>query len=383
MKIRVLHIIDQYKIGGPGKTILNSARFIDKQRYEIHIGAFVPDLSVGTELSRKVEDEKIPHVFLPDVRGLSIRNILRLRSYIRKNRIDIYHCHGYKSEIYAHLLKVFYGSPVFVATYHGWITNSMSMKFKVKATQLFSFLLDGIIAVAEDVYAKLPMSAKTFTQCRVIHNAIVIEDYTEDNCRKEVRSQNGIDDGEFVVGVIGRMSPEKGGYEAIDAISYLNRIGIKVRLMMVGDGPLKNELESYAMKQKLSAMVIFTGHVHPVRNLYAALDMVVSPSYTEGISNVILEAMTLRKPVVATAIGGTPEIIQNGINGMLVPSRDAKTIGDAIATLIQKPDLVTGLTKAGYSTIIEHFEFSKRMLKVESFYENVQARSAHTTDSLK
>ncbi len=371
MTHRVLHIIDQYKIGGPGKTILNSARFIDKERYEIHVATFLPDGAGHTELSHKISAEKIPLLYLRDVRGLSLDNLVRLRAYIRRHQISIFHCHGYKSEFYAYLLKLFYGGPVLVGTYHGWITNNWSQKAIVKATQLFSFFFDGIITVADDLLQKLPRTTKAWTTCCVIHNAIVLDDYPQGGCRAAIRKRYGIGDDEFVLGVVGRLSLEKGCFEAIDALVHLQRHSITARLMMIGDGPLRHALAQYAQRQGVNEQVVFTGHVHPVKPLYEALDIVVSPSYTEGISNVILEAMALRKPVVATSVGGTPEIIATNRNGILVPPRDAAALANAVAAIVRDPDLKQRLIQNGYATLISHFEFRQRMRKMESFYGDI------------
>lgn len=371
MTLRVLHIIDQHKIGGPGKTIVNSARFSDKQRFEIHVATFLPGGNLNTELSREICSKNIPHLFLIDVPGINIENFNRLREYIRRCKISILHCHGYKSEVYAYMLKLCCRSLIFVATYHGWITNDRSQKVIVKITQLFSFLFDGIITVAYDILQKLPKITKAWTICRVIHNAIVLEDYIVSGSRQAVRNQYGIRDDEFVIGVIGRLSPEKGCIEAIDALSNLKRISIKARLMIIGDGPLKHDLVQYARDQKIDGQIVFTGHVHPVHPLYMALDLVISPSYSEGISNVILEGMAFRKPIIATAVGGTPEIITNNINGILIPPRDSSALSDAIAVFIKDLKVKHRLVESGYETIINHFDFKQHQQKVENFYEDI------------
>ena len=97
MTRQILHVIDQYKIGGPGKTILNSARFIDQSRYRTHVATFLP-VNAETELNRRIREQAIPALYLPDRRGLSIQTLAALRRYIRQEGIHILHCHGYKSE---------------------------------------------------------------------------------------------------------------------------------------------------------------------------------------------------------------------------------------------------------------------------------------------
>lgn len=375
MTKRILHIIDQYKIGGPGKTILNSVRFIDQLNYEIHVATFLPNGTESTELSKKVCETGIPHLFLPDVRGLSMRNLHALRSYIRKHKIGIFHCHGYKSEIYAHLLKSFCRSTVFVITYHGWIEKNLSSKMIVQVTKLLSFRLDGIIAVANEMLTKLPAITKRRNVLHVIHNAVVIEDYPPGDERQAVRRRYGIGSDELVLGVIGRLSPEKGCLEAVDALVHLHGQGIPARLMMIGDGPLKVDLINHVRGHGLEDRVVFTGHVHPVHPLYTALDIVVSPSRTEGISNVILEAMVFRKPVVATRVGGTPEIITDSHNGILVPPGDAKALCNAVEKIALDSNLSNRIVENAYTTIHSHFEFKQRMRKVERFYEEVMAVS--------
>jgi glycosyltransferase involved in cell wall biosynthesis len=234
-------------------------------------------------------------------------------------------------------------------------------------------VIDGIIPVANDLFNKIPRWTKMIRPCRVIHNAIVIEDYKKENHREQIRRKHGIEADDLVLGVIGRMNPEKGCFEAIDSLTHLREMGIHPRLMMIGDGPLKEDLLGYSNKRGVAEQMVFTGHVNPVGPYYAAVDIVVSPSYTEGISNVILEAMACKIPVIATAVGGTPEIITHGVNGLLINPGNAKDISEAVSAIVNNPETTQRMTQAGFTTILENFEFGRRMRKVEKFYEIVLA----------
>lgn len=371
MKIKVLHLIDQYKIGGPGKTIINTARFVDNDIYEIQLATFLPSGNESTELYKKAIAEKIPVLYLKDIRGISINNIKILNRYLRRNKISIISCHGYKSEFYAYLLKCIYSTPIYIVTYHGWIINNFSQKAIVKTTKILSFLHDGIITVSDDILKKLPKTTKLWTKCKVIHNAIVLEDYLPKNFRDQVRKNYGLNEKDFVVGFIGRMSHEKGCFDAIDCIAKMIPQRKNIRLMMVGDGPLKEKLIQYVKTRKLENEVIFTGHVNPVLPYLEVLDMILSASYTEGISNVILEAMALRKPVVATAVGGTPEIIKHGFNGLLVAPHDSNALKNAIEQILADEKLKERIVEASYQRIVEEHDFKERTRKVLGFYNEL------------
>jgi glycosyltransferase involved in cell wall biosynthesis len=370
--INILHFIDHYRVGGPGKTIINSARFIDRGKFRIHVGTFASQGEDLTEFQKFVQCENIPLLTLPDRRGFEFKTLKRLYSYVTEKSINILHSHGYKSDIYGFLIKCLRPTMKLVTTQHGWITNNRFQKLYIQLDFLIFRFFDGVILVSEEMLKKLPSSTTRRVPCTVIHNALVLSDYSIKDNRAFIRTELKIGDEEIVIGVIGRLSPEKGCFDMLRSFSLLhNGMDIGVKLIFVGEGVLREKLEQRIAQLSLNESVILAGYRNPIQPVYEALDILVCPSQTEGLSNVILEAFAYRLPVAATAVGGNTEIIRDGHNGLLVTKGDLEGLRAALETLIKSSALRSDLGNRGYETLLESFTFGRRIRRVESFYESI------------
>jgi glycosyltransferase involved in cell wall biosynthesis len=196
----------------------------------------------------------------------------------------------------------------------------------------------------------------------------VLDDYENQNQREIVRSKYNIHNDDIVFGVVGRLSPEKGCFEMLKAFALVHEERAKTKLLMIGKGPLDLALKKKAEDLGLAEAVVLTGYRSPVNPFYEAIDVIVCPSITEGLSNVILEALAYRLPVIATDVGGNGEIIKNGFNGILLKSRDINEIAKSCLRLVDDCKLAGLMAERGRETVEKKFEFSQRMRKEEEFY---------------
>ena len=180
-----------------------------------------------------------------------------------------------------------------------------------------------------------------------------------------------ITDKETVFGVFGRLSPEKGCLEVLEAFEQLQNKVDRVKLIYVGEGTLLEMMRERINCLNLDKKVIIAGYHEQVQPLYEAIDVLVCPSRTEGLSNVILEALAHRKPVVATRVGGNPEILTDKENGLLVDFGDISGLKNRLLELAQKPKLRLSLGQAGYNAVVERFSFHDRVKKEEEFYHDI------------
>jgi len=366
--INILHLIDHYRIGGPGKTIINSSRFINCTMFKIHIASFLPPTERKTDLISAAESFSIPHLKLYDKRGLNPTIILELLRYIRDNDINILHTHGYKADFIGLIVKSICKPLTLVTIHHGWITNNARQKLYIKLDLFLSRFFDGVITVSDSLYNMLPEVVKKKDKSTVINNAIVLTDYEKDKNRHEVRSKYGIDVQETAIGVIGRLSVEKGCLDMLCAFNEIIKVESRTKLIFVGEGPLFIELKRKIESQQLSDRAILIGYHSPIQPIYEALDILVCPSHTEGLSNVILEAMAKRLPIVATRVGGTSEVICDHVNGLLVDSQNPVQLASAVLKLIKDPKLLLTISSRGEETVRTKYTFQERMLKIEEFY---------------
>jgi len=370
-RFNILHLTDHNRIGGPGKTIINSAKFIDSDNFHIHISSFVDAQKRQTEFSKAVYDISIPYLALYDKKGINIGQLAKLKKYILKNDIKILHSHGYKTNLMAVLMKWVLKDLIIVTTYHGWIINNFRQKVLSKIDLFFSRFFDGIISVSQDISRKFSTFNKNRTFTGIIHNALVISDYHRQGKRSKIRNGYSVKGDDILIGVFGRLSIEKGGIEIIDAFYELQKETKIVKLIFLGEGPLEKELKDKVRNLKLDSKIIFAGYQNPVQPFYESVDIVVSPSQTEGLSNVILEAMAFKLPVVATCVGGNSEIVNNNINGLLVEPKNPIELKNAISFLIQSSKRKSQIAERGYETVKNKFNFERRMEKIEVLYSSI------------
>jgi glycosyltransferase involved in cell wall biosynthesis len=166
----------------------------------------------------------------------------------------------------------------------------------------------------------------------------------------------------------GRLAPQKGVEDLVAAIDLVQYNAPELRVLIVGDGPLRSQLEATAAAFRLGGMVRFTGHRDDVPRLLAAADLLVLPSLYEGLPNIVLEAMRFARPVVATAAPGTTEVVVDGRTGLLVPLRDPPALAQAIRTLVHDPDRARRLGEAGRVRVESEFRLETMIDAYASLY---------------
>jgi glycosyltransferase involved in cell wall biosynthesis len=176
-----------------------------------------------------------------------------------------------------------------------------------------------------------------------------------------------------VIGTLARLHEQKGHSYLLDAVAQLRREIPDVKALVVGDGELRPSLEQRTQALRLSDSVIFTGTRRDVPEILALLDVFVLPSLWEGLPIALLEAMAAGLPVVATRVGGVPEVVVDGETGLLVPPRDPDALSEAILTLLQDPDLRQKMGQAGQERVREYFSVERMVEETEALYERLLA----------
>jgi glycosyltransferase involved in cell wall biosynthesis len=369
--VRVLHVIDTYRIGGPGKTIINSAKFISS-RFEIHVAAFVSGDDARDEFKRAVENAGIPFLPLAE-RGRfdTGRHVAELRAYVREQGISVVHTHGYRSDAVGYAATRWMRGVRAVTTHHGWIRNGRRQEVMFRFAIALAARFDAVACVSEKLLDELPRSLVRSGRASVIHNAIVLQDYAEGGRRVEVRRRLGLGDDDILIGAIGRLSVEKGVDILLRAFARVAAAVPNARLAYVGEGPLGAALERGIAEAKLGERVFMLGHWQPVQPFYEAADIIVCPSLTEGLSNVLLESLALHRPVVATRAGGNAEIVEDRVSGLLVPIADEHALAAAIVDVASDAQLRQVLVRNGYRRVLNEFSFEARMRKEEALYDRL------------
>jgi glycosyltransferase involved in cell wall biosynthesis len=287
-----------------------------------------------------------------ELRGLGIKTHVILESrhnalsifkqlvdYFRLYHIDIVHTHKYKDNILGALSSVYRGIHWRVRTLHGLPEPFLGLQaLKMNIYQIIDnsvnrFLIDRILAVSLDLRSQL---IKHFGVKKVayIHNAIDLERIQVNGRAAELRKELKLGGREFLIGTMGRLVPVKGLEFFLKAARIIRRQRPSVKFIIVGDGPLKEALQALAREYSLDRDVLFLGHRDDSHDILDLMDLFVLPSFSEGIPMVLLEALAMARPVVATRVGGIPQVVEHGISGLLVePWREDELAQSCIAVM--------------------------------------------------
>ena len=371
--INILHLRDTDRVCGPGKTIIETACALNDREFATKVGAFVldregPNLFLEAAARRGIEVLPIRTASQWDPRIVNV--LLRI---IREHKIDIVHAHEYKSDLLAYAVSRLHRVPI-MATVHGLIRNNWKNRVYIGLDQVVLKRFDRVVAVSEETRRMLETHGLKRERLVVIHNGIVVENYArERHPRGFLRGRLALPKEAVLIGNVGRLSPEKGQRDFLTAAAAVARSHPSARFLLIGSGPDQRSLEDYARSCGIGDRVFFTGHLEDVRPSYADLDVLALTSHTEGFPNVVLEALCMGVPVLATAVGGVPEIIEDGTTGVLVAPHQPGAVAEGLRRLLEQPLWGAALADTGRRRVVQTLSFAARVAKEEKIYRELAA----------
>ena len=331
----------------------------------------------GVQLVNVVLNEKITSVYRDEIKGgplafltyarYLIEGILRVRTLLKKYEIDMLHPHDNLSKIIGGFAMRTSGGKV-VAHCHDLLRESFIDSF-LKFYQLI--FMNRIIAVSESARKTFSVLGKIPDKVSVIHNGIDMSIY---NCeiKPPVLKKVVIEEGCVVLGIIAVFDECKGHLHLFEAISKMVAAGISGFVcLVIGDGREREGLAEFVRARGLEKHIIFLGYRNDIAELLTIIDIVVVPSLKESFGMTALEAMAMKVPVVATNVGGLPEIIDNNVTGILVPPGDANSLSRAIVALMNNDELRKKMGVAGRLNVENKFSLENNVRKTEEIYLNV------------
>lgn len=337
MRRHVLHLIGCNLVGGPEKQILHHAKDMQKSDYEIAVGTF-DDGNERPEILVAADKMNIATVCLPG--GVRPDLVLDLSRELRKRKGWLLCTHGFKANVVGYLAARFTRTS-HVAFLRGFTAENGRIRF-------YEALERQALKRAERVVCVSRKQAEEIARLRpgrkppiVVKNAM-LPPYERVLGREPVsRAGLGIPEDAFVFGSVGRLSPEKGHRFMVAAFQNLcaENPAAKLHLIVVGDGVEMAPMERQAEQLGVRDRVYFAGTQGSPSEWMRLFDCLVQPSLTEGTPNAVLEAMCLRVPVVATAVGGVPDLIADGKNGLLAAPADVAGLTNAMRRMMDSPEL--------------------------------------------
>jgi glycosyltransferase involved in cell wall biosynthesis len=357
--------------GGPEKTILNSPRFLKNLGYRGLCAYMHPPDDPGFEvLTKRAAEAGAPLLSVPD-RGLRDMSVFRqLLSICKQENVSIWHGHDYKSNFIGLMLRRFHPMRL-VTTVHGWVkyTKKTPLYYWIDKQCLKRY--DRVICVSDDLHATCLKAGVAVDRCQVIHNAIDTAVFRRTLGSTEAKAKTGLPTTGVLIGAAGRLSEEKGFDTLIRAVSRLNAGHQDIHLAIAGEGDARPELEKLIHTQSHPERFHLLGHRNDIQELFQAMDVFALSSLREGLPNVLLEAMALEVPVVATRIAGIPKLIQHEQNGFLVEAGDENSLTRTLQELIDSAEVRGRFGRCGQQTVEKHFSFERRMRKVVTVYDDL------------
>jgi glycosyltransferase involved in cell wall biosynthesis len=303
--------------------------------------------------------------------------IRELAAYLRRQEIDLLHAHMFRAEVVGMRAALAAGTPVVIATVHSSRVRSSA---EVKELAALTPQMDRLIVPSRSILEKVRREGR-IAPFAIIPNGVDLSRFELPAGPCTLRDEYGIPCEEVLLGVVARLEPEKGHKYLIQAMPQVLAQAPRAWLAIVGEGSLSAELRSQAdaLPAGVRDRIIFTGRRDDISALTADLDIAVLPSLREAQGISILEAMARRKPVIASAVGGVPEVLTDGVEGFLVAPGDVSALADAIAALARSPSLRERMGHAGYRTVRVRFSLEAMVREVQAVYDEELARAGVLT----
>jgi glycosyltransferase involved in cell wall biosynthesis len=373
-KINVCHLISGDLWAGAEIAMFTMVAAL-KDSPELFISAIV--LNNG-KLAFKLVESGIPTVIIDESKNNFLRIIGKVRKIVKENQTDILHTHRYKENILGALAKRSCELKALVTTVHGarepfkGLKSTKASIYSVLNAYFIKKHFDKVIAVSDEIKNEL---TKNFGSEKVVtvHNAIDPAKIRPLRNPDDVRRDLGLAPSSSVISVIGRMVPVKGLEVFLKMARLISLKRNDVVFLLVGDGPEKGSLEKKAIELGIGEKTIFTGFRDDIIDIINCLDILVLSSYHEGIPMVLLEGMALSKPVVATAVGGIVEVIENEVSGLLVERGDEEALAAACLRILDSPILKAQLVAAAQKRLEDEFSVDCQRERMRRIYRELRA----------
>jgi len=376
--LRVLHIHTLPIISGSGINTFLTMKGLDKTRYQVELACAPGGPLIDLVKRNGMKVRELKHLVQPlspthDVLALASSYML-----VNKNRYDIVHTHNSKAGFIGRLAARLSRIPVIVHTVHGFAFHDQEPPWRQflfrNLERLASHWCDRIIFISQPLmdwaFRENIVDARKTAK---IYSGIELDHFQPVTAseKNRIRKKWHLNQKDAVIGIVSKLWEGKGHAILIHAFAQIKKQIPQARLVIVGEGYLYPELARLVERLGLSDSVVFTGFLMDVAEIIATFDVAVLPSFFEGMGRVLLEAMAMERPVVASAVGGIPDLVADGVNGFLVPPGEVKKLKEAIVKLLEDKKLARRFGKQGRKRITEQFSAKRMVQSIDRVYREL------------
>ena len=380
-RVKVLRIIARLNIGGPAIHTILLTEKLNRNLFDSVLVAGSEDEQEGNMLDLMGE-RKISSLILPELgREISfwhdLLTFFKVYRIIRKFKPQIVHSHTAKAGTIGRLAAKLAGVPIVIHTFHGHVFHSYFSRLKTNFFLLIERFCgrftDRVITISQRQFDDI-RGFKVIREDRivVVSLGLDLEGFVKFSHRNgEVRRELGVSDNCKLVGIVGRLVPIKNHNLFFDAARRITEKLTDVRFVVVGDGELRDELRGFIQKLGIEDKVSFLGWRNDLAKIYSDLDVLVLTSLNEGTPVAVIEAMASEVPVVATRVGGVPDLVDDGVTGYLVESGDKVGLVEAITKVLNNPEEAHMMGEAGRRKVYPDYDISNLVQHLEGLYKEL------------
>jgi glycosyltransferase involved in cell wall biosynthesis len=357
--------------GGPEKTILNSPRFLRGTRYrELACYLRRPADPGFAALRAGAAEKECPLIEIDDHGPLDFGVLRRLAAVARRHDVRVWHGHDYKTNLFGLLLRPRLGFRL-VTTVHGWVSRSARERLYYAVDRATLRFYDQVVAVSDDLFARCAAAGVAADRLHLLENGIDTDAFRRSVSAAAAPLRQGVPPGRLVVGGIGRLAPEKGFDHLIAATRRLLDAGVDLELWIAGEGTERPRLAALAAASGHGDRIRLLGFQPDPRRVLEACDIFCLSSLREGLPNVVLEAMAMTLPVLATSCGGLAAFGRDGEDMLLVPPGDVGPLAAGLRRLAHDAALRRRLAAAARRRVESECSFRRRMERMAAVYDRL------------
>jgi glycosyltransferase involved in cell wall biosynthesis len=386
-KIKIVRIIGRLNVGGPAIHVVNLTAGLDATRYEQALVVGTESPAEGSLMDLALSQGVYPHVIpeIVTVFRLTLRDakaLVKLYALMRRQRPHIVHTHTAKAGFLGRLAARLAGVPIIVHTFHGHVLHGYYGPIKNwllrRVEQLLAGISDRLVTVSEQVKVELVAHGVARAEkITVIPLGFDLDPFLNSPVQRgEFRREMGLSDEVRLVGIVGRLFPIKNHRLFLDAAATVAAQEQTARFVIVGDGALRTALEQQAQLLGIRDRVLFTGWRRDLPGIYADLDVLAVSSDNEGTPVSAIEAMAAGCPVVATRVGGLPDLVSDQRTGRLVPRRNADALASAILDLLRNPEESRALARNAMEEVRNRFAVTRLTGDIDHLYSQLLQEKA-------
>jgi glycosyltransferase involved in cell wall biosynthesis len=378
-KIKILLLLPTVDFSSPSNTAFYIAKKLDPSKFNVTLGSI---RKANQEAKKRAENYHLKVVEFGMKSIFDIFVALRIYQFLKKEKIDVLHNFGFRPEIFGGLAgrlakcqgiltTILHNPAIDIPLDYGKILGPM-MNFLRKIASFY--FEDVLVVLSKDAKEGLEKLGFEKSNIKIVYSGMepkFLSEKIEIFSRNEVLEKFGILANKFVVGTIGVLKERKGPFYLIEAAKKVVEKYPDIVFLIIGKGPLEGKIRERIKSLNLEQYVFLRNYYERIAEIYKSIDLLVLPSITEGVPAVILEAMAFEIPIVATEVGGIPEMVEDGKSGILVPPKNSQALAEAIIKVYENQNFAKNLAKKAKENFEKYFTAEKMAKEYEKIYEEL------------